>query len=72
MLSDDSVIPILQGSATLPDPRKQCNPTKPILEFPKVRVAKLTIVPPDRKPPYGCNAPRQGFGSCRPLTSEIP
>jgi hypothetical protein len=45
-LSDDSVIPILQYSATVPDPRKSGTPTKPVLASTKVRVAKLTILPP--------------------------
>jgi hypothetical protein len=44
--SDDSVIPILQDSATLPDPRKRGIPTKPVLASTKVRLGKLTILPP--------------------------
>jgi hypothetical protein len=60
LLSDDSVISILQDSATLPDLRKRGTPTKPILASTKVEVAKFRILPPDRKPPSGCNAPRRG------------
>jgi hypothetical protein len=46
LLSDDSIIPILQDSAALPDPRKSGTPTKPILASTKVKVAKFTILPP--------------------------
>jgi Retroviral aspartyl protease len=46
LLSDDSVIPILQDSEIFPDIRKRGTPKKPILASTKIKVAKFTILPP--------------------------
>jgi hypothetical protein len=46
LLSDESVIPILLYSATITDPSKRRSKSKPVLASTKVRLAKLTILPP--------------------------